>query len=204
MSASIAPQSSRRCAVRRAVRVECAVTSDLWDESVPLLATNLSPFGLWIDAGLALDVGEEVLVRFSPPGWPSWGWPVTALARVERVSLARRRNDHPVAGMGLSFIDLDAEERDRMAAALRGMPPPFPRPRPADDAVLIVDGIRFELCAEGELLGGGRPRVELPRPVAARSPLHAKHRARARALRPQRIRTPIAARRRPPALRLVS
>jgi hypothetical protein len=205
MSTSAALQSSRRCAVRRAVRFECSVTSDLWDQCVPLVATNLSPFGLWLDSKLTLDVGEEVLLNFNPPGWPVWGWPVTAMAKVVRVSLARRRNDHPTPGMGLSFLDLDLEQQERMSATLRGLPPPLPRPRPADEAVLIVDGLRFELCAEGELLSVGRPRVQAAEPATARAPLRAKHRARARALRPQRMRPiAVAKKRRPRALRLAS
>jgi len=207
MHASVAIPSTRRVAVRRAVALECAVTSNLWDECVPLLASDLSPFGMFVDSGLALDVGEEVVLSFRPPGWPGYGWPVTALAEVVRVSLGRRKSDSRPAGMGLRFTELEELERERMGALLQGLPPPLPRPRPEpeEDAVMVVDGVRFELVAEGELLSATRPSIEVVQSVSPRVVSRAKHRANKRLLRPSRrpVPTSCVSSARPPRLRLV-
>jgi hypothetical protein len=196
---STATVSSRRNALRRAVRMECTVLSTLWDDTAPLMATDLSPFGLWLGTGLALDVGEEVVLSFRPPGWPEWGWPVTVLAEVARVNLPRRRGDRGASGMGLRFVDLDGEERERMMHLLHGLPPPLPPPRQLPDALMLVDGIELELTAEAPLLTAGRPLVPQIALPAQHTVARSKHRSRRRAVRAQR---PQPARR--PHLRLVS
>ena len=167
-------QPNRR-ALRRAVHMECAVESDLWDGAAPLLATDASAFGLWLATDLALESGAELLVTFRPPRWPQYSSPVTALAQVVRVGLPRRRADAGPAGMGLVFADIDRDQSEQMADLMRGLPPPLPSiarlpesdPATAIEEIVLDDGSRFVLIAEGPLLTGGRclsPLINVPRP----------------------------------------
>lgn len=191
--------ANARKALRRAVHLECETRSALWDETAPLLATDLSTEGIWLNSDLPLDVGEQLVLSFRPPRWPEWGWPVTVLAEVVRVALPRRREDRGLAGMGLRFLDLDPEQGARMASSLRGLPPPLPpalpravRPRarvseaPLEEHWLLVDGIEIEFVAEAALLSIGRRAERLAgKPPALRRArarkAHSKQLARKRA-----------------------
>jgi hypothetical protein len=165
---------SRRRSLRRAVQLEVDVMCDLWHGAVPLVATNLSLHGAWLEADLALSVGDELRLAFDPPrcsGLPR----LQTAATVARVSLLRRQRDAGRAGMGLCFGELPSSTRRCLDYALRGLPPPLPASRdlldaqPSDDesaALLrLDDGECYVLCAEGPLLTSGRPaqrRVQAP------------------------------------------
>jgi len=112
-----------RRAVRRAVSLECAVISDWWDEPVPHLVTNLTPHGLWIETPFPLEIGDEMIVSFTPPRWRRDREIVTCGA-VRRVDLRRREAG---GGMGIEFLDLGEGERSELTATLRGLPPPLPK-----------------------------------------------------------------------------
>ena len=56
MSTIPIPAPSRRSAVRRAAAFECAVHSPLWDGPAWYQATDVSPFGVWLSADLALEI----------------------------------------------------------------------------------------------------------------------------------------------------
>jgi hypothetical protein len=167
---------SRRHALRRAVQLEIDVMSDLWHGTVPLLATNLSVHGAWLESELALSVGDEVRVTFEPPHWS--GLPrLETCATVARVSLLRRRRDAGRAGMGLRFSGLPVTTLRCLDYALRGLPPPLPSlSRPcapkrghfADDPAVLQldDGVSYMLCAEAPLLSAGRPVVRAAAVVA--------------------------------------
>ena len=158
---------SRRTSLRRAVQLEIDVMSDLWHGTVPLLATNLSVQGAWLESELALAVGDELRLAFEPPHWS--GLPrVQTRATVARVSLLRRRRDAGRAGMGLRFSGLSVSTLRCLDYALRGLPPPLPSlSRPfvpdyghfADDPAVMQldDGVSYVLCAEAPLLSAGRP-----------------------------------------------
>jgi hypothetical protein len=158
----LAPSHCRR-SMRRALRLETAVMSDAWEGSVPLLATDVSAHGLWLESDLALGVGDELLVSFIPPYW-SHSAPFQARARVARVALQRRRSDRGGSGMGVSFVDLREDQSERLSDALRGLPPPLPRRAPVtrgrvglgDATLVLADGAWFTLRAEGPLLTAGR------------------------------------------------
>jgi hypothetical protein len=124
----------RRRAVRRAVQVECDVVSDHWDEPVPLLATDMSPFGLWLETPFPLEIGEELVIAFTPPGLHD---ELVAIAEVRRVALRRRRTDPPVSGMGVAFTDVEAVAESGIEQGLQGLPPPLPRARPAVHQELV-------------------------------------------------------------------
>jgi len=199
--------SSRRTSVRRQVRLDASVLSDIWDSGVPHLATDLSEDGLWLQSQLPLEAGTELSVSFRPPRWAGDA-PLTALAAVARVGMFRRRPDAADSGMGLRFIDLEDECRARLRACLRGLPPPLPgrtasSPPPLrlwpevpevpvhdveeieltdQDIIVIHGGQEFALQAEGGLLTGGRTTVAsvLPPRSIHRPPRPAKLKARRR------------------------
>lgn len=114
-----------RRAVRRAVHVDCEVVSRFWDDSIPHLATNLTPDGVWIESSLPLEVGEDVVLTFRPPRWEQ-GREVTCFGTVRRVDLRRRTSDPRSAGMGIEFLDIAEHDREDLARSLRGLPPPLP------------------------------------------------------------------------------
>jgi hypothetical protein len=206
---------SRRRALRRAVALECAVHSPLWDGPAFYLATDLSPDGLWLNTDLTLEVGERLMLSFRPPRWPDWCWPVMAFGEVVRVSLLRRRSDRNAAGMAVRFEQIDPVASQEMTLLLRGLPPPLPRLRPlapaidpeAPHALVLDDGSWLELRAEAPLLSAARP-ARLPTPTVdgaaqavprkRRGRERARDRARELSERPRRGR-----RKQPPKLRLV-
>ena len=96
--------------------------SECWDGSVPLLATDVSAHGLWLEADYPLDVGSELTISFIPPHW-SEPAPFRARARVARVGLMRRRTDRGRGGMGLCFEELHADQSERLLSALQALPP---------------------------------------------------------------------------------
>lgn len=170
MHTTLGREAGRRRSVRRAVRVETDVVADTWDGAVPLLATDLSDHGLWLESELPLEIGSEVVVSLLPPRWPTRE-PLTALAEVTRVGMYRRRRERRSSGMGLRFVDLPHDDAELLAEVLRGLPPPLPALAPRGRAVELVrpsidegrlpqivlaDGSRFVLRAEGSLLTAGR------------------------------------------------
>lgn len=114
-----------RRAVRRAVALECSVLSDQWDEAAPHLLTDLSPYGAWLETALPLEPGDTVLLSFLPPR-QTRVHELLVSATVARAHLRRRRDDGPVAGMGVHFTDLSPAEFERLSLCLRGLPPPLP------------------------------------------------------------------------------
>ncbi|MBN1653279.1 MAG: PilZ domain-containing protein [Deltaproteobacteria bacterium] len=168
-------KESRRRAVRRAVSVECEVSSDQWEGAVSLPVTDLSAYGLWLQTLLTLHAGEEVLVSFAPPFWPNRS-PLVALAAVSRVGMFRRRDDLHESGMGLVFTDINTDEARMLANLLRGLPPPLratrqiaeQKPHPAKNKrpyetpfLLLEEGEVVRFRAEHRLLTGDRREARL-------------------------------------------
>jgi hypothetical protein len=171
-----------RRSLRRAVQLEVEVMSDLWHGAVPLLATNLSLHGAWLESELALCIGDELSVAFEPPQWS--GLPrLQTHATVARVSLLRRRRDSGPAGMGLCFDELSTSTLRCLDYSLRGLPPPLPAnrdgidpPRDFDESPAVLqldDGNSYLFCAEAALLSAGRPRVQASQ--ATQLPAPCKH-----------------------------
>jgi hypothetical protein len=120
--------SWKRRSLRRAVGLECALQSDLWDGLVSLAVSNVSNEGVWIDTPYTLEPGEELVLSFLPPG-ARQGEEVWAVAEVARVGLWRRRLDPWPAGMGLTFRYLSHVDRRFLARSLVGYPPRLPARR---------------------------------------------------------------------------
>jgi hypothetical protein len=112
--------TDRRRSVRRCVALECHVHSTYWDGTVPLEASDLSMHGVWLASAFALEVGQEVLLSFVPPGAPQHA--VLATAQVTRVSAS----DGQPSGMGLTFTVMRDVDRAVLARCLEGRPPRLP------------------------------------------------------------------------------
>jgi hypothetical protein len=113
-------QTERRQSVRRSVALECHVHSAYWDGTVPFVARDLSPDGMWLACDFALEVGQEVLISFEPPGAGSRA--VQAVARIAHVSGLEGQ----ASGMGLAFTFMRSTDRALLARSLEGRPPPLP------------------------------------------------------------------------------
>lgn len=201
MQAVLEPSTSRRRSLRRALRVETGVSSNLWDGTAPFVATNVSDHGLWLDTDLTLDIGDELVVSLTPPRWQD-SQPLTVLARVARVAFKRRKSEEQRSGMGLRFVDLQPDQASKLKTALEGLPPPLSRrrSRPVGRAaltqgvlarrsvdrverahpsieevvlphVVLADGSRYTFRAEGALLTAGRPRMTPSLPEARIIPI---------------------------------
>ena len=175
----------RRRSLRRAVHLETAVRSELWDGPVSLVATDLSLHGIWLEADFPLEVGSELSMSFTLPRLRH-ATPLHARGRVVRVGLLRRRTDTGRAGMGVSFLELRSEQSERLSRALRGVPPPVPRPNDEADRIArvasfyLADRLAFTFFAEAPLLTADR--ITALGPVPPGSPMTAIIRTR-RALR---------------------
>lgn len=116
-----------RRAVRRAVAVRCDVVSHYGDVAEPHLASEVSPFGLWIDTAMPLHPGSEVVVGFRPPRYE--GPELLVFGRVTRAVTGRRRGDRGRLGMAVEFRDLSDGERQTLSESLVGIPPRLDRVR---------------------------------------------------------------------------
>jgi hypothetical protein len=117
---------TRRRSLRRAVVVDCALRSDLWDDELCLEASNLSTAGMWVETPIALEPGSHVIVSFTPPGVQR-GKRVWAAAEVVRVDAAAAEPDGLQAGgMALAFTYCSEGDRRLLARALVGCPPRLP------------------------------------------------------------------------------
>jgi hypothetical protein len=151
----------RRRSLRRTVRLDTEVTSDLWDGAITLLATDISLHGMWLEADFPLGIGSQLSISFVPPDCPKRD-PFHVLGRVVRVSLLRRRTDSGNAGMGVSFHELRADEVQQLTRALHGMPPPVPRRKDPYErlarlaTISLGDGRAYTLVSEARLMTADR------------------------------------------------
>jgi hypothetical protein len=128
MAILIEHPAGQRRALRRAVDMPCAVVSRYVDEPLLYWATDLSPYGVWLDTSFPMEAGELVVVCFKPAIW----WPGRELMVFAEVTRAARTRGKET-GMGLEFLDLDVHERRALSGWLRGRPPPLPKRRPRSE-----------------------------------------------------------------------
>lgn len=119
---TLSASSSRRRFVRRAVTLPVELISGHDDAPVLQWASDLTPFGLWVDTRFPLPRGEHVVVAFTPPGGA-----FAELTLFAEVTRSARVRDGDRAGMGLSFLDITAAERAALGGWLRNRPPPLPQ-----------------------------------------------------------------------------
>ncbi len=106
---------------RRAVDIPCEVITNTSDEPTHQRMTDISPFGAWLRTSFPMRVGERVAVSFKPPRWQ--GTELTVFAEVTRSVGVRERDGVRRTGMGIEFIDLDADQRRLMQRGLKGLLP---------------------------------------------------------------------------------
>jgi hypothetical protein len=124
LSIDNAPNSHRR-ALRRAVELPCEVVSRYVDEPLLYWATDLTPFGVWLEAPAPMQVGEQMVICFQPTVW--WNQrELMIFAEVTRVAWNRDTNTR---GMAIEFIDITPHEQRALTAWLRGRPPRLPQRR---------------------------------------------------------------------------
>jgi hypothetical protein len=123
---SFSHEDSRR-ALRRALKLRCEVVSHYGDVPEAHFATDVSPYGLWVDTAMPLHPGSEVVLGFRPPRYD--GPEMMVFGTVTRVVTGRRRADRGRLGMAIEFRDLTDAQRAIMAESLQGIAPRIERIR---------------------------------------------------------------------------
>jgi hypothetical protein len=121
---------TNRLEIRKARLTPVVVCHDEWPWPEVLVATEVSPRGMYLTAeDRVLQAGEAVRVSFRL-GTPE-RWEIDAI--VAHAALRRRHADDGYTGMGIEFVGASPIARLTMRKLLRGVPPPLPpgvaRPR---------------------------------------------------------------------------
>jgi type IV pilus assembly protein PilZ len=66
--------------------------------------------GIFVTTHQPLEIGTRLTLRFAPPGYE----PFHLDGVVQWVNPIRMLSDNPNPGMGIRFVDLKAEERERL------------------------------------------------------------------------------------------
>jgi len=126
----VSQTARRRRSVRRAVVLECSLRSELWEGELKLPVSNLSTEGLWVDTGLVLEPGHELIVSFKPPRARRHEV-VWAAAQVVRAGLYRPHVDSaPKRGVAIAITYCSEEHKRLLARSLLGRPPRLPARAP--------------------------------------------------------------------------
>lgn len=115
--------TQKRFDIRRATIVPTEVMSPYWQESVDLVAADLSPFGMYLISDALPTVGEFIFCSFALRGEDA---EYRLLSKVKRLNFHRRKTDRLRPGFGVEFLGVDDISRNRIRSALRGLPPPIP------------------------------------------------------------------------------
>jgi type IV pilus assembly protein PilZ len=78
--------------------------------------TNISEMGIFVATQEPLEVGTRLTLRFAVPGQES---PFILLGQVAWVNPIRLLSDNPNPGMGIRFVDLSPESRERIIKSVR-------------------------------------------------------------------------------------
>lgn len=103
------PPSERR----RSERVEVTWSVDCETEDTFLYAsiTNISQLGIFVATREPLEVGTQLTLRFSPTNASE---PFVLKGQVQWVNPVRMLSENPNPGMGVRFVNLLPEERERL------------------------------------------------------------------------------------------
>jgi type IV pilus assembly protein PilZ len=103
------PASNRRSAER--IDVTWSVDCETEDTFLYANITNISEMGIFVRTQEPLEVGTRLTLKFSPPGTEE---PFIATGQVQWVNPVRMLADNPNPGMGIRFVNLTADERERL------------------------------------------------------------------------------------------
>jgi type IV pilus assembly protein PilZ len=113
------PASERPASDRRSYdRIDVTWSVDCETEDTFLYAniTNISEVGIFVRTNEPLEVGTRLTLKFAPPGSDD---PLVLTGQVAWVNPIRMLASNPNPGMGIRFIDLTLESRERLIDAVR-------------------------------------------------------------------------------------
>lgn len=112
------PSSASLSDRRSHERIEVTWSVDCETEDTFLYAsiTNISAMGIFVQTTDPLPVGTHLTLRFATPGID----PVFVLrGAVQWVNAVRPLRDNPNPGMGIRFLELTPDDRERLVEAIR-------------------------------------------------------------------------------------
>jgi len=108
------PVSDRRGTDR--IEVSWSVDCESKDTFLYASIANISEFGIFVRTQEPLEVGTQLILRFSPPDSDE---PFVLLGQVQWVNAVRMLADNPNPGMGIRFIELTTDARSRLIDTVR-------------------------------------------------------------------------------------
>jgi len=103
---------------RSADRIDVTWSVDCETEETFLYAniTNISEVGIFVRTNDPLEVGTRVTLKFAPPGTHE---PLVLTGQVAWINPIRVLASNPNPGMGIRFIDLTRDNRERLVGVVR-------------------------------------------------------------------------------------
>ncbi|MGA3123613.1 MAG: TIGR02266 family protein [Polyangiaceae bacterium] len=95
--------------------VEWAVDCIADDTFLYAAITNISAMGIFVKTTDPLAIGTRLMLAFSPPGYP----PFKLQGEVAWINALRPNGDNPNPGMGVRFVDLRPDNRERLVEVIR-------------------------------------------------------------------------------------
>jgi type IV pilus assembly protein PilZ len=108
------PVSERRSYER--IDVEWSVDCETEQTFLYASITNISEMGIFVATHEPLEVGTRLTLRFAMPGEQA---PFILFGQVAWVNPIKLLSDNPNPGMGVRFVDLSSENRERIIASVR-------------------------------------------------------------------------------------
>jgi type IV pilus assembly protein PilZ len=111
-------RSERRLRERRSADrfdVVWSVDCEADDNFLYASITNISELGIFVRTSQPLQVGTRVKLRFQPPGQ---GEPFIVSGQVQWINPLHLLCENINPGMGIQFVDLCAEDRERIVDAI--------------------------------------------------------------------------------------
>jgi type IV pilus assembly protein PilZ len=97
------------------VDVEWSVDCVADDTFLYASIANISAMGIFVKTIEPKPLGTAILLSFAPPGYK----PFKLQGEVAWVNVVRPNGDNPNPGMGLRFVNLQPDERERLVEVIR-------------------------------------------------------------------------------------
>jgi type IV pilus assembly protein PilZ len=95
--------------------VEWAVDCVADDTFLYASIANISAMGIFVKTTDPIPVGTRLVLSFAPPGYE----PFKLEGQVAWINPVRANGDNPNPGMGLRFVDLAPDDRERLVEVVR-------------------------------------------------------------------------------------
>jgi type IV pilus assembly protein PilZ len=76
---------------------------------------NISAMGIFVKTTEPLPVGQRIVLSFAPPGHE----PFKLEGQVQWINAVRANGDNPNPGMGIRFVGLSPDDRERLVEVIR-------------------------------------------------------------------------------------